>query len=122
MRVSFLLGLPKLLIVRQGVCVRVWRGMGRPRLRPLAAHHRTRGYGMRKTLMLSLALIHLAGCATGTTYTIQSADERDANERAAQYCERRNGVAMLQARGQIDVYRCFSPASCGAREFGEMQC
>jgi hypothetical protein len=75
---------------------------------------------MRRTLML--VLINLAGCATGATYTIQSADERDANERAAQYCEKRDGVAQLQARGRIDVYRCFSPASCGASELGDMRC
>jgi hypothetical protein len=63
---------------------------------------------MCKTLMLSLMLIHLAGCATGATYSIQSADERDANDRASQYCERRDGVAQLQARGDVDVYRCVS--------------
>jgi len=61
---------------------------------------------MYKALMLSLALIHLAGCATGATYTIQSADERNANDRAARYCERRDGVAQLQERGDVDAYRC----------------
>jgi hypothetical protein len=65
---------------------------------------------MSKKLMLSLMLIHLAGCATGATYTIQSADERDANDRAARYCEKRDGVAQLQARGDIDIYRCVSLA------------
>jgi hypothetical protein len=65
---------------------------------------------MSKKLMLPLMLIHLAGCATGATYTIQSADERDANDRAARYCENRDGVAQLQARGDIDIYRCVSPA------------
>jgi hypothetical protein len=61
---------------------------------------------MSKKLMLSLVLIDLAGCATGATYTIQSADERDANDRAARYCEKRDGAAQLQARGDVDVYRC----------------
>jgi hypothetical protein len=65
---------------------------------------------MYKRLMLSLVLIHLAGCATGATYTIQSADERDATDRAARYCEKRDGVAQLQARGDVDVYRCVSLA------------
>lgn len=65
---------------------------------------------MCKKLMLSLMLIHLAGCATGVTYTIQSADERDANDRAARYCEKRDGVAQLQDRGEVDVYRCVSLA------------
>ena len=65
---------------------------------------------MCKKLMLSLMLIYLAGCATGATYTIQSADERDANSRASRYCEKRDGVAQLQERGDVDVYRCVSLA------------
>ena len=55
----------------------------------------------------------IAGCASSSTYTIQTANTRDSNERASRYCEKHASIAELLSvergpEGQIDVYRCIS--------------
>jgi hypothetical protein len=59
------------------------------------------------------ALAALSGCTAASTYTIQSADLRNANERAARYCQQQDATARLegveqQADRAIQVYRCIA--------------
>jgi len=74
---------------------------------------RTRTAYRRCSPVVLLAVIGLGGCASGSTYTIQSADARDANGRASLYCEKRASMAQLErverhVEGDIDVFRCVS--------------
>ncbi|HEV2551177.1 MAG TPA: hypothetical protein VGU20_27960 [Stellaceae bacterium] len=64
-------------------------------------------------LPLLLVLAAVSGCATGSTYTIQTADLRNANERAARYCQQQDATAQLesvkrQADRAIQTYRCIA--------------
>ena len=60
-----------------------------------------------------LALAAVSGCGTGSTYTIEAADLRNANERAARYCQQQDATARLegveqQADHAIQIYRCVA--------------
>jgi hypothetical protein len=59
-----------------------------------------------------LALAAVGGCAQESTYTIETPDMRNANERAARYCQEQDATARLegvqrQADRAIEVYRCI---------------
>ena len=60
-----------------------------------------------------LVLAAVSGCAGGSTYTIETADLRNANERAARYCQQQDATARLerverQADRSIQIYRCIA--------------
>ena len=64
-------------------------------------------------LLSLLALAAVSACATGSTYTIEAADLRNANERAARYCQQQAATAELesvkqQADHAIQIYRCVA--------------
>ena len=60
-----------------------------------------------------LVLAAVSGCAAGSTYTIETADLRNAKERAARYCQQQDATARLerverQADRSIQIYRCIA--------------
>ena len=60
-----------------------------------------------------LVLAAVSACATGSTYTIETADLRNANERAARFCQQQDATARLegveqQADRAIQIYRCIA--------------
>jgi hypothetical protein len=60
-----------------------------------------------------LVLAAVSGCATGPTYTIETADLRNANERAARFCQQQDATARLEGVQQradraIQTYRCVA--------------
>jgi hypothetical protein len=66
-----------------------------------------------RRLPLLLALAVVGACAARSTYTIETADLRNANERAARYCQQQDAIARLdgvkrQADRAIQVYRCIA--------------
>jgi hypothetical protein len=66
-----------------------------------------------RRLPLLLALAVVSACAARSTYTIETADLRNANERAARYCQQQNATARLegveqQADRAIQIYRCIA--------------
>ena len=87
------------------------RGAGREPAPSLAMPGRT-GYRLCWVIVLIL-MVGVGGCASGSIYTIQSADARDSNERASLYCEKRASKVQLERvepriEGDIDVFRCLS--------------
>lgn len=60
-----------------------------------------------------LVLAAVSACATGSTYTIETADLRNANERAARFCQQQDATARLEGVQQqgdraIQTYRCIA--------------
>jgi hypothetical protein len=60
-----------------------------------------------------LVLAAVSGCGTGSTYTIETADLRNANERAARFCQQQDATARLEGVQQradraIQTYRCVA--------------
>jgi hypothetical protein len=61
---------------------------------------------------LALAATTVAAC-TGSSYTVESANIDNANERAARYCSNREATAQLEHVHQnggtsVETYRCIA--------------
>jgi alkylhydroperoxidase family enzyme len=65
----------------------------------------------RLPFLLTLAAV--SACGASSTYTIEAADLRNANERAARYCQQQDATARLEGVAQqadraIQIYRCVA--------------
>jgi hypothetical protein len=66
-----------------------------------------------RRLPFLLMLAAVSACGASSTYTIEAADLRNANERAARYCQQQDATAQLesvkqQADRAIQIYRCIA--------------